>query len=178
MRNRVSASSSVNKNTNDNDLTQNTLVAYYSQWDSYEDIEELQEQINVTKKDLVKLNNKITTPTPPQPISSVATDIHVHVQVINVPMVQFKEEGNTLFKQHNYKEALALYEKIYFEYCFDGSQDDRKQADSIRVLCLLNAAACFLRLKLYSKCIEYCTDAIQVDEVIPRLVLDEQELVV
>ena len=85
-----------------------------------------------------------------------------------MPMVQFKEEGNTLFKQHNYKEALALYEKIYFEYCFDGSQDDRKQADSIRVLCLLNAAACFLRLKLYSKCIEYCTDAIEVDDSNPK----------
>jgi len=85
-------------------------------------------------------------------------------------MVLFKEQGNTLFTQHNYKEALALYEKalIYFEYCFDGSLDERKQADAIRELCLLNAAACFLRLKLYSKCIEYCTDAIEVDDRNPK----------
>lgn len=85
-------------------------------------------------------------------------------------MVLFKEQGNTLFKQHNYKGALALYEKslIYFEYCFDGSPDERKRADTIREVCLLNAAACFLRLKLYSKCIEYCTDAIQVDDSNPK----------
>ena len=177
------ASKSVDdENTNTNNVT---LTSSYSHWDSYEDIEELQEQINDAKKSLIKLNEKITAHDEPSSEKtcghryqcSCSGDKRAERAVVAMKpcdrrkeMISFKEQGNTLFKQQNYKEALALYEKalIYFEYCFDGSPDERKQADSIREVCLLNAAACFLRLKLYSKCIEYCTDAIQVDDSNPK----------
>ena len=181
------ASRSEDKNTNDNNTTNNTLTASYSHWDTYEDIEELQEQINGAKKALFKLNDKIQNHNNPNSSSektcghryrcSCSGDKRAERAVVAMKtcdrldeMVLFKEQGKTLFTQQNYKEALALYEKslIYFEYCFDGSQDERKQADAIREVCLLNAAACFLRLKLYSKCIEYCTDAIQVDGSNPK----------
>ena len=183
------ANSSVeDKNRNDNTNTKNTtLTASYSQCNSYEDIEEVQEQINNAKKALAKLNDKIHNHNNSDSSSektcrhryecSCSGDKRAELQVVAMKtcdrlneMVLFKEQGNTLFSQQNYKEALALYEKslIYFEYCFDGSLDERKQADSIREVCLLNAAACFLRLKLYSKCIEYCTDAIKVDDRNPK----------
>ena len=181
-------SSSVNENRNDNtNTTNNTLTSTYSQWDSYEDIEELHEQINDAKKALAKLNEKINNHDNPDSSSnktcghryqcSCSGDKRSERAVVAMKtcdrlneMVLFKEQGNSLFTQQNYKEALALYEKalIYFEYCFDGSLDERKQAGSIREVCLLNAAACFLRLKLYSKCIEYCTDAIEVDDSNPK----------
>jgi len=182
------ASSSANENTNDDKTTNNkTLTASYSHWDTYEDIEELQEQINDAKKALFKLNEKINCHNNPHSSSektcghryqcSCSGDKRAERAVVSMKtcdrqnkMVLFKEQGNTLFKQQDYKEALALYEKslIYFEYCFDGSPNERKQADAVREVCLLNAAACFLRLKLYSKCIEYCTDAIEVDDSNPK----------
>ena len=177
------SSSAENKNTNDN----TTLTVSYNQWDTYEDVEELQEQINDTKKDLIKLNDKINSNNNSNSSTnkqcghryecSCSGDKRAERAVVAMKtcdrlneMVQFKEQGNSLFTQQNYKGALALYEKslIYFEYCFDGSLDERKQADTIREVCLLNAAVCFLRLKLYSKCIEYCTDAIQVDDNNPK----------
>lgn len=181
------ANSSEDKNTNNNiNTTHNTtLTSSYSHWDSYEDVEELHEQISDAKKDLVKLNDKINSHKNTSSEKSCSHryqcscsgDKRAEREVVAMKtcdrldeMVLFKEQGNSLFTQHNYKGALALYEKalIYFEYCFDGSQDERKQADVIREVCLLNAAACFLRLKLYSKCIEYCNDAIQVDDSNPK----------
>lgn len=56
-------------------------------------------------------------------------------------MQSFKEKGNIFFGEKRYGEALALYEKalVYFEYCFDGTQDEQRLADSLRLRCLLNA---------------------------------------
>ena len=182
------ASSSADENRNDNtNKTNNTLTSSYSHWDSYEDVEELHEQINNAKKSLIKLNDKINNHDNPNTSTnkqcghryqcSCSGDKRAEREVVAMKtcdrldeMIHFKEQGNNLFTQQNYKEALALYEKslIYFEYCFDGSPDERKQADAIREVCLLNAAACFLRLRLYSKCIEYCTDAIEVDDSNPK----------
>ena len=182
------ASKSADENRNDNtNTTNNTLTSSYSHWDSYEDVEELQEQINAATKSLTKLNDKINNHNNSDSSSekqcghqyqcSCSGDKTAERAVVTMKtcdrlaeMIFFKEQGNALFKQHNYKEALALYEKslIYFEYCFAGSLDERNQADIIREVCLLNAAACFLCLKLYSKCIEYCTDAIEVDDSNPK----------
>ena len=80
-------------------------------------------------------------------------------------MALFKIQGNELFGQQKYNEALNLYEKtlVYFEYCYNGTQEELKQADCLRLQCLLNAAACFLHLKIYTRCIEYCDEALEID---------------
>ena len=80
-------------------------------------------------------------------------------------MALSKKEGNTLYEAKKYKESIALYKKspIYIEYCFDGNNEERRQADTLRLLCLLNAASCFLHLKLYPRCVEYCSEALKID---------------
>ena len=161
------------------DDTTTSLAVSYNQWDCYEDIDELQCKIDAAKKDLAKLNDKISNHTyndkqcNHRDQCSCSGDKSAERKIMAMTtserldqMSLFKEEGNTLYKQQNYKEALALYEKslIYYEYCFNGSLEERKQADSIRILCLLNAAASFLQLKVYSKCIEYCNEVLEIDK--------------
>lgn len=164
-----------------------TLKQSYTQWDCYEDTDELDEKIDAAKKALIKLNDKVKNHNKPSYNNENSEQCSLHHRykcsclgdkraeraVVAMTtcerldeMSQFKKNGNTLFVQQNYKEALALYEKslMYYEYCFDGSQDEREQAETIRELCLVNAAACFLHLKLYRKCIEYCDEALAIND--------------
>ena len=174
---------------NHRNIHDDTLKQSYTQWDCYEDTDELDEKIDAAKKALIKLNAKVKNHNKPSYNNnnsnsdqcslhhrykcSCLGDKRAERAVVAMKtcerldeMSQFKKDGNTLFVQQNYKEALALYEKslMYYEYCFDGSQDERKQAETIRELCLVNAAACFLHLKLYRKCIEYCDEALAIND--------------
>ena len=174
---------------NHRNIHDDTLKQSYTQWDCYEDTDELDEKIDAAKKALIKLNDKVKNHNKPSynnnNSNSDQCSLHHRYKcsclgdkpaeraVVAMKtcerldeMSQFKKDGNTLFVQQNYKEALALYEKslMYYEYCFDGSQDERKQAETIRELCLVNAAACFLHLKLYRKCIEYCDEALAIND--------------
>jgi len=150
----------------------------YSAWDSFEDTDELE----AYKDDLNKLNIKIQNHNsfdPNKPCNhkyrcSCSGNKSAERKVVAMKtsdrleqMALFKKEGNTLYAQKKYKESIALYEKslIYFEYCFDGNQDELKLADALRLQCLLNAASCFLHLNLYPRCIEYCDEALDIDEI-------------
>lgn len=153
--------------------------ASYSKWNDYDDVEDLEVEIGTAKEALKKLNDKINGHNTDDAKTcnhryqcSCIGDKSVERQVVQMTtqkrldeMVLFKREGNELFGQQKYNEALNLYEKtlVYFEYCYNGTQEELKQADCLRLQCLLNAAACFLHLKVYTKCIEYCDEALEID---------------
>ena len=152
----------------------------YQQWECYEDTDDLKSKIELLKQRLSDLRERSKKQ---NFIDSGKSCSHRHQcgclgnkqaerKVVAMStserlkhMHSFKEEGNTLFKANKYQGALALYEKslIYFEYCFDGTVDECENADHLRLQCLLNAAACFLQLKMYRQCVEYCDDALEID---------------
>lgn len=154
----------------------------YSRWDCYEDADELESRVDIAKKNLAKLTDKIKNHGGNDSDKecnhrfncSCSGDKSAEREVVAMKtserleqMARFKNDGNVLFANQpaNFKEALALYERslIYFEYCFDGTDAEIIQADTLRLQCLLNASACFLHLKMYPKCIEYCDEALEVD---------------
>ena len=80
---------------------------------------------------------------------------------------KFREEGNAVFGKGQYGQALDLYEKalIYFEYFRSyNSKGEAVKVEAQRLKCLVNGATCFLQMHDYKKCIEYCTQALDVDE--------------
>ena len=151
----------------------------YSKWNGYDDVEDLEAEIDTAKEALKKLNDTINGQNTDDAKScnhrhhcSCIGDKSIERQVVKLTtskrldeMTSFKRQGNELFGQQKYNEALNLYEKalVYFEYCYNGTQEELKQADCLRLQCLLNAAACFLHLKIYTKCIEYCDEALEID---------------
>jgi hypothetical protein len=129
----------------------------YKQWEKYQDTDELATKIRSTENDLAKLKERITRLNNSN--DSLKTCSHRfacgcsgnkqaerEVAAMNTSrrlqeMQSFKEKGNIFFGKKKYTDALALYEKslIYFEYCFDGSESERRRADDLRLCCLVNA---------------------------------------
>lgn len=130
----------------------------HTNWDNYQDVEELGSNIESAKDQLSKLKGRIGR----LDNDSLKTCSHRYAcqcsgdkraerEVVAMgtskrleEMKSFKEQGNTFFGEKKYREALDLYEKslIYFEYCFDGTADEQAKADELRLSCLLNAGGC------------------------------------
>lgn len=85
-------------------------------------------------------------------------------------MKEFKLEGNALFQENKYQAALVQYNRvlIFYEYCFDAVDAEKKDLEHIRLLCLLNAAACSLHLESYRQCIGFCNEALDIKDVNPK----------
>ena len=127
----------------------------YKRWNDYQDTDELQSkfesaeiQLTNLKERIDKLNDSNVKSCNHRFACGCSGNKEAERQVVSMAtskrlkeMLSFKEEGNILFKEKNYRDALALYEKslIYFEYCFDGNEAEQKMADALRLSCLLNA---------------------------------------
>ena len=63
--------------------------------------------------------------------------------------VRFKNVGNLLFREGQYERARERYRKalVYYEYCFPEDEALQARLDDVRYLCLLNMAACQVKLK-------------------------------
>jgi len=155
-------------------------TASYRQWEHYQDTDELTSEIESAKNDLVKIRDRINRLNDDNPSKmcshrfacSCSGNKQAEREVASMSTSKrlkeihsLKASGNIFFGEKEYREALALYEKslLYYEYCLNCTKNERKQADSLRLQCLLNAAACFLELKMYPRCIEYCTEALELD---------------
>ena len=141
--------------------------------------EELEEQISLARSNLNSLNTKMQSNqnTCPRPCLCCSQDRSAEIAVIKMStqerieaMMELKLKGNVLFKNNSNHEALGKYELalIYYEYCFDATGNDRIELENVRLLCLLNAAACTLNLKSYSQCIAFCNEALQIDDTNPK----------
>ncbi|KAI3968091.1 hypothetical protein MKX01_015611 [Papaver californicum] len=76
-----------------------------------------------------------------------------------------KEEGNALFKAGKYARASKRYEKAakFIEYDSPFSEEEKKQAKTLKVSCNLNNAACKLKLKSYKEAEKLCTKVLEVE---------------
>jgi len=66
---------------------------------------------------------------------------------------KLKEEGNTCFKQKNYRRAIVLYVKA-------SDLDDSKP---IMHILMCNIAMCYYCLGEHDKCVKYCDSALEAD---------------
>ncbi len=161
----------------------NSWTNIYQQWDTWEDVEEMEMILKKTKKKLSKLkkNNerlkRNITPSSSSTFSSVSSKASyccnsqnriAEREVASMStkqrlkhMKSFRDNGNKEYHNGNYKDACKWYDKslIYYEYCFmTTSINEKKNVEEERILCLLNLAACYLGLKKYTECIESCTE--------------------
>ncbi|KAE9599730.1 hypothetical protein Lal_00045764 [Lupinus albus] len=76
-----------------------------------------------------------------------------------------KHDGNLLFKTENYSSACKKYEQaircIEFDHSF--SDDEKRRANTLRLSCNLNKAACKLKLGEYSEASRLCTKVLEKD---------------
>ncbi|KAL7494624.1 hypothetical protein ACHAWT_003266 [Skeletonema menzelii] len=162
----------------------------YSSWEStytqfdrlnLDTREELEEQIHLARSKLIRLNEKKQSNHKSCPHShpclccSQNRSAEIEVMTMTTSqriekMKQFQLDGNALFKNNKSNEALGKYEKalIYYEYCFDAGENERTELEHVRLLCLLNAAACTLDLKSYAQSIEFCNEALEIDDANPK----------
>ena len=141
--------------------------------------EEMEEQISLARSKLNSLNAKMQSNQNacPRPCLCCSQDRSAEIAVIKMStqerievMKELKLEGNSLFKNNSNHEALGKYELalIYYEYCYDAAGNDRIELENVRLLCLLNAAACTLNLKSYAQCTEFCNEALEIDDANPK----------
>lgn len=76
-----------------------------------------------------------------------------------------KEEGNALFKARKYERASKRYEKAakFIEYDSTFSEEEKKQAQTLKITCNLNNAACKLKLEDYKQAEKLCTKVLELD---------------
>jgi len=75
-----------------------------------------------------------------------------------------KEEGNELYKKGKYQKANKKYKKAvrFFENDANLKEDQKKIAESLKIPCYLNIAACKLKIGDYLDVIKNCDDVIKV----------------
>ncbi|KAL1194387.1 Peptidyl-prolyl cis-trans isomerase FKBP62 [Cardamine amara subsp. amara] len=75
-----------------------------------------------------------------------------------------KEEGNLLYKNQKYQQAAKKYNKA--AECIERGSfkgDEETQVKALRVSCLLNGAACSLKLKDFLETICLCTEVLDIE---------------
>ncbi|EKX74288.1 tetratricopeptide repeat domain containing protein [Theileria equi strain WA] len=78
-------------------------------------------------------------------------------------MHRFYNEGNSAFKEKNYKLAASFYQKVVFvqlDYTFPEDDNWEKKFGRIRAKTNLNMALTQYKLANYNDCIRYCNDII------------------
>ncbi|TKY62748.1 Peptidyl-prolyl cis-trans isomerase FKBP65 [Spatholobus suberectus] len=76
-----------------------------------------------------------------------------------------KHDGNLLFKAKNFRRASKKYEKAvkYIEFDHSFNEDEKRQANTLRLSCNLNNAACKLKLGEYIEASRLCTKVLEQD---------------
>ncbi|CAI8613777.1 unnamed protein product [Vicia faba] len=76
-----------------------------------------------------------------------------------------KHDGNLLFKAKSFRRASMKYEKAakYIEFDHTFSDDEKRHANTLRLSCNLNNAACKLKLEEYTGASKLCTKVLEQD---------------
>lgn len=72
---------------------------------------------------------------------------------------QLKAEGNTLFKSGQYNEATEKYSRAIRNLEGNGSDE----AKTLRRMCQVNSASCFLKLSKFADVDTICTDVLKIE---------------
>lgn len=76
-----------------------------------------------------------------------------------------KEDGNALFKAGKYMRASRKYEKAvkFIDYDSSFTEEQKKEAKALKILCYLNDAACKLKLKEFKEAAKLCTKVLELE---------------
>nr|CAB3449791.1 unnamed protein product [Digitaria exilis] len=76
-----------------------------------------------------------------------------------------KDEGNVWFKEGKYARASKRYKKAlsFVEYDSSFSEEEKQLSKPLKISCMLNNAACKLKLKDYKEAKELCTEVLELD---------------
>jgi len=76
-----------------------------------------------------------------------------------------KDEGNQFFKNQDYNNALKYYEKALdiFRFAFPKAEGEDEIINKVKLPCLLNSAACQLKLKMYRDAWLSCEKSLDID---------------
>jgi len=79
--------------------------------------------------------------------------------------VRRKNEGNELFEKQKYSLAIQKYEKAIdlLKYDSSFSDEEKKQANELKLPCYLNLAASYLKAQDYKLVIENSKKALEID---------------
>ncbi|KAF7253709.1 Peptidyl-prolyl cis-trans isomerase FKBP5, partial [Varanus komodoensis] len=77
-----------------------------------------------------------------------------------------KEKGTIYFKEGKYLQAVIQYGKIvsWLEMEYGLSERESKASEALLLAAFLNLAMCYLKLREYTKVIEYCNKALALDQ--------------
>eukprot|EP00761_Pharyngomonas_kirbyi_P008131 gb/GECH01008142.1/.p1 GENE.gb/GECH01008142.1/~~gb/GECH01008142.1/.p1 ORF type:complete len:725 (+),score=147.83 gb/GECH01008142.1/:1-2175(+) len=77
-----------------------------------------------------------------------------------------KEQGNKLFKEGDLEKAVGRYVRgiQYLSELYDPKDDLKQEGADLKTVCHLNAAACMIKLKLYTKAIDNCSRALEIND--------------
>jgi len=76
-----------------------------------------------------------------------------------------KEEGNALFKEKKYEEAISVYEQAIdlLKNRWGASPIEEKNIEALRIILNSNAAMCSLKINNLNDAVKYCNAAIKLD---------------
>eukprot|EP00761_Pharyngomonas_kirbyi_P003310 gb/GECH01003314.1/.p1 GENE.gb/GECH01003314.1/~~gb/GECH01003314.1/.p1 ORF type:complete len:290 (+),score=95.38 gb/GECH01003314.1/:1-870(+) len=76
-----------------------------------------------------------------------------------------RQQGNDYFSEKQFGKAASRYEKAtaLFDFIYSLTSNEQTQANQEKLPCLLNLAACQLKLGEYRRAMETCDQVLQVD---------------
>ncbi|XP_056142879.1 peptidyl-prolyl cis-trans isomerase D [Lampris incognitus] len=88
-------------------------------------------------------------------------------QVLSVAE-DMKSIGNNFFKSQDWQNAIKKYSKALRYLAVSGEQleeeEIQKKMESTALSCILNTAACKLKLQLWQEALDSCTEALELDQ--------------
>lgn len=139
----------------------------YEKWDMWEDVEVLEDEIYSEEQKQTDFMRRAQSM-----VGCGSHDRSAERRVAELSladrlaeMTTFMEQGNNFYDEGQYARATLKYKRalVFFEYCFPETDAEEEQCSRIRLVCLMNSAACFLKLKNYDDGIENCNQALQID---------------
>ena len=151
-------------NYNSNDWTKT-----YKFWDSWEDVEEIKEELNHEENRLNDLKNECMGQINNNERPSFLNHRHEHSEERRIFEMTDKEKikicknkhliGNYLFRQGLYSKAAEQYQLAVslYEYCFPHNDSEQQILDELKQICLCNMSLCYIKMGsgYYRQAIDY-----------------------
>ena len=77
----------------------------------------------------------------------------------------YKRQGNLYYREGQFSRAVDRYARAltYYEYCFPKTDAGTAALERVRLTCLLNTAACDLKMARWSEAVSHATQALTID---------------
>ena len=77
----------------------------------------------------------------------------------------YKRQGNLYYREGQYSRAVDRYSRalVYYEYCFPSTENGLAALEKVRLTCLLNTAACDLKMSRWTDAVSHSSQALGID---------------